>query len=146
MPAMNADGGMPIRDPPKTIKVARKHPMVPAYPGSLQIRLPIYTRTVAMRPPGIPKQYTPQAARSVPADASGDETIFPIMVPPRISPPPCSTASAIAVAPTTPPSFGRAKIISTIMKRNQQQTAAIRIWIRDSIIRVVYRTHRPTFN
>jgi hypothetical protein len=39
----------------------------------------MYTRRAMKSPPGIPAAYTAQEARRVPAEASGEETMFPSM-------------------------------------------------------------------
>ena len=96
---MNISGVKPKNEQTKIITVAVKLPTVPAYPGSAHNLFPINTKNAAIIPPGIPKSKYPIAAINVPADASGEQTMFPWKNPPAISPPLFSTLSPIILAP-----------------------------------------------
>ena len=57
IPTMNMAGVIPIKDVATIITVMVRAPVVPAYPGSAQSLLPIYTNVAAINPPsGVPME------------------------------------------------------------------------------------------
>ncbi len=101
-------------------------PVVPAYPGSAQIRLPKKTNIAATNPPsGIPIAKQPMAASRVPADASGEQTMLPWKNPPAKSPPLFWIPRPMTSAPFTPGASGSPIHVSISTKLSQEITAAM---------------------
>ena len=99
----------------------------------------------------------------VPADASGEHTMFPWKNPPARSPPRFLTALPITSAPLTPGFSGSPIHVSIKTKFNQDSTAAIimamisfnlippfevwvRVFLRKYLAKIAVRLHPPQCN